>query len=177
MDSNNSSSTRIRKYDVFLSFRGTDTRNTFTDHLYHHLIRKGIFVFKDDQSLHKGESISPQLLHAIQDSRVSIVVFSKDYAASSWCLEEMAAIADCRKQLKQTVIPIFYDVDPSHVRKQNGVFAEAFLSHLHGRSEQSQLKLFGVTISHTEKFKGKVDQWKIAMTELGNLAGFDVRDK
>ena len=29
-----SSSTRQPKYDVFLSFRGEDTRTNFTDHLY-----------------------------------------------------------------------------------------------------------------------------------------------
>ena len=114
--SNNSSSRRIYKYDVFLSFRGPDTRNNFIDHLYHHLTKKGIFVFKDDKTLQKGESISPQLLQAIRDSRVSIVVFSKNYYKSMWCLDEMAAIHECRSKLNRTVIPVFYNVEPSHIR-------------------------------------------------------------
>ncbi|XP_058779838.1 disease resistance protein RUN1-like [Vicia villosa] len=159
--SNNSSSLRVCKYDVFLSFRGTDTRNTFIDHLYHHLIRKGISVFKDDQTLQKGESISPQLLQAIRDSRVSIVVFSKYYSNSTWCLNEMAAIADCHTQFNQTVIPVFYNVDPSHVRKQIGLFEISFKS----RSQTKKLK------------PDLIDQWKRATTELANLVGFDVRDK
>ncbi|CAI8598158.1 unnamed protein product [Vicia faba] len=47
------------KYDVFISFSGADTRNTFVDHLYAHLTRKGIFAFKDDIRLQNGESLSP----------------------------------------------------------------------------------------------------------------------
>lgn len=152
---------RICKYDVFISFRGTDTRNNFTDHLYNHLIRKGIFTFKDDKVLEIGQPISPQLLQAIKDSRVSIIIFSKDYAASTWCLEEVATIADCQKDLKQTVFPVFYDVDPSVVRNQNGVYQTAFFLH--------QLKFFNDL--------SKVDRWKIAMTGLANSVGWDVRDK
>ena len=104
MNSNNiqssPSSPQICKYDVFLSFRGTDTRNTFIDHLYAHMIRKGIFVFKDDKKLEEGKPISSQLVEAVRDSRVSIVVFSKDYATSTWCLDEIATIIDCQKELK-----------------------------------------------------------------------------
>ncbi|KAI9215660.1 hypothetical protein POPTR_T002968v4 [Populus trichocarpa] len=32
-------------YDVFLSFRGEDTRKTFTDHLYTALVQAGIHTF------------------------------------------------------------------------------------------------------------------------------------
>ena len=152
---------RVYKHDVFLSFRGTDTRNNFIDHLYNNLIRKGIFAFKDDEKLEKGEPISSQLLQAIKDSRVSIIVFSKDYAGSTWCLEEMATIAECKKELGQTVFSIFYDVDPSDVRNQTGAYKDAF-------------------VSHTERFKqdlAKVDGWKRAMTDLANSVGWDIRHK
>ncbi|KAK7324667.1 hypothetical protein VNO77_28409 [Canavalia gladiata] len=155
------SSQRICKYDVFISFRGTDTRNTFVDHLYHHLIRKGIFVFKDDKKLHKGKLISPQLIEAIQHSRVSIIVFSDDYASSTWCLDEMATIAECHLQFNQTVFPVFYDVDPSHVRNLNGVYLSAFALH-------------------TENYKhdpAKLDRWKTAMRSFGRSVGWDVRNK
>jgi hypothetical protein len=80
--STDSNSFQSYKYDVFISFRGSDTRNSFVDHLYAHLVRKGIFTFKDDKQLPKEEAISPQLLQAIQQSCISIVVFSKDYASS-----------------------------------------------------------------------------------------------
>ncbi|PNY10412.1 disease resistance protein (TIR-NBS-LRR class), partial [Trifolium pratense] len=149
------------KYDVFISFRGADTRNNFVDHLYDHLARKGIFTFKDDQRLEKGESLSPQLQQAIQNSRISIVVFSARYAKSTWCLEEMAAIAECREEFKQTVFPVFYDVDPSHVRKQTGVYQNDF-------------------VLHKKEFKhdpNKVIRWARAMADLAELVGWDVRNK
>ncbi|PWA40713.1 disease resistance protein (TIR-NBS-LRR class) family [Artemisia annua] len=56
-------------YDVFLSFRGEDTRNTFVDHLYAALVQKGIHTFKDNVMLGGGEQISSELLNAIQESR------------------------------------------------------------------------------------------------------------
>ena len=149
------------RYDVFISFRGSDTRNSFVDHLYAHLTRKGISTFKDDKQLQKGEAISPQLLQAIQQSHISIVVFSEDYASSTWCLDEMAAINESRIYLKQVVFPVFYDVDPSHVKKQNGVYENAF-------------------VLHTETFKhdsGKVARWRTTMTDLGGTAGWDVRNQ
>ncbi|TYG47765.1 hypothetical protein ES288_D11G367300v1 [Gossypium darwinii] len=79
-----------KKYDVFLSFRGEDTRNNFTDHLYNALKRRGIVTFRDDPKLEAGEEIAPELFKAIQQSWCSI--FSKTYAFSIWCLEELAQI-------------------------------------------------------------------------------------
>ena len=79
-------------YDVFLSFRGEDTRYTFTD----------------------------QLLKAIEDSRSSVIIFSKNYAHSRWCLDELVKIMDCQKDVGHTVFPIFYHMDPSQVRNQTG---------------------------------------------------------
>ncbi|XP_058779817.1 disease resistance protein RPV1-like isoform X2 [Vicia villosa] len=149
------------RYDVFISFRGPDTRNNFVDHLYDHLTRKGIFAFKDDKRLEKGESLSPQLLQAIKNSRISIVVFSERYAESTWCLEEMATIAECRIEFNQKVFPVFYDVDPSHVRKQIGVYQNSFnfdrMSSKHGWN--------------------KAMRWVNAMRVLANLVGWDVRNK
>ena len=79
-------------YDVFLSFRGIDTRNNFTDHLYAALQCSGIFTFRDNERLERGKSISPELLKAIEELRISIVILSKNYASSTWCLDELANI-------------------------------------------------------------------------------------
>ncbi|XP_024172347.1 disease resistance protein RPV1-like [Rosa chinensis] len=100
-------------YDVFLSFRGPDTCTNFTDYLYAALKHKGIiYTFRDDEELNKGELIGPNLLEAIEES---IVVFSHNYADSSWCLDEFAKVAECRKAMGQTFRPVFYHVDPSDV--------------------------------------------------------------
>jgi hypothetical protein len=63
-------------YDAFLSFRGEDTRKTFTAHLYEALCRNGINTFMDDK-LRSGDEISVALVKAIEDSEISIIVLSK----------------------------------------------------------------------------------------------------
>ncbi|XP_049388265.1 disease resistance protein Roq1-like [Solanum stenotomum] len=153
-----SSSSRF-SYDVFLSFRGEDTRKTFTGHLYTQLCQVGVKTFIDDEELRKGDVISTELEKAIEQSRVAIVVFSKNYASSSWCLDELVKILDCRERLKQVVLPIFYDVDPSQVRRQTGSFGEALEKH--------KERLFGTQ---------RVEKWKAALTEAANLSGWDLRN-
>ncbi|GKE49370.1 Toll/interleukin-1 receptor domain-containing protein, partial [Tanacetum coccineum] len=88
------------KYDVFLSFRGGDTRKKFVDHLYHALMDKGIYT--DDEKIQKGIRISDDLLKSIEDSIFYIIVFSKNYASSSWCLEELVKIMECHKMTGHT---------------------------------------------------------------------------
>ncbi|CAJ2634070.1 unnamed protein product [Trifolium pratense] len=155
-----SSSRMTWKFDVFVSFRGEDTRNNFTDHLFGAFHRKGIFAFKDDIKLKKGEDISSDLLKAIEGSQILIVIFTRNYASSTWCLRELEKIAEC-KLLGQPVLPIFYDVSPSEVRKQSGDFEKAFMEH-------------------EDRFKGnleEVQRWRRALTQVANLSGFDIKDK
>ncbi|XP_024027296.1 toll/interleukin-1 receptor-like protein [Morus notabilis] len=110
-----SASSTSEKYDVLLSFRGEDTRNTFTSHLYAALERKKIKTYIDEKSLERGDRISPALLEAIRISKISVIVFSKDYALSSWCLNELVHILECHRENKHMVIPIFYDVENKHM--------------------------------------------------------------
>ncbi|XP_054817720.1 disease resistance protein RPV1-like [Prosopis cineraria] len=112
-------------YHVFLSFRGEDTREGFTDHLHAALKQKGIITFKDDK-LERGEVISHQLLQAIDKSLISLVILSETYASSSWCLDELQWILESKKSVGREVIPIFYKIDPSVVRHQRGTFGCAF---------------------------------------------------
>ncbi|GMY19730.1 TMV resistance protein N-like [Fagus crenata] len=156
-----SSSTAQWKYDVFLSFRGEDTRNTFVDLLYDAFKRKGIKTFKDDVKLEKGKTISLELLKAIEESRFAIVILSKNYASSTWCLDELAKIIDCKKEMGMTVLPIFYDVEPSDVRKQMGTFALAFIEHE----------------KHFKENIEKVEMWRAALSQVGNLVGWPIMNR
>nr|XP_048321714.1 disease resistance protein RUN1-like [Ziziphus jujuba var. spinosa] len=157
-DSSSSSSSKPRiEYEVFLSFRGKDTRNNFTSHLYKALCDKGICTFKDNQ-LPRGQSISPELLRAVESSQCSVIVLSENYASSSWCLDELVKILECKKDYKQIVLPIFYHVDPSDVRKQKGSIGEAFKRHESSYSTE------------------KVQNWKDALTEVANLSGDHLHD-
>ncbi|KAG7949408.1 hypothetical protein I3843_13G061400, partial [Carya illinoinensis] len=136
-------------HDVFLSFRGEDTRKNFTDHLHSALIRAGICTFRDDLELGSGEIISKELINAIRGSRISLVVFSKGYASSRWCLDELVEIVRCTKTSGHTLIPIFYHVKPSTIRKQEGTFAEAFTRHEEQFYEEME----------------RVQSWRAALTE------------
>ncbi|XP_057749401.1 disease resistance protein RUN1-like [Arachis stenosperma] len=149
------------KYDVFVSFRG-ETRFNFTDHLYAALQRHGIFAFRDDTRLEKGGPISAGLLEAIEGSQVLIVVFSINYASSTWCLEELAKIADCIETRGQRVLPVFYDVSPTEVRRQSGNYEEAFMKH------EQRFK------DDAEKME-QVRRWRAALTQVANLSGWDVK--
>ncbi|CAL5413883.1 unnamed protein product [Camellia sinensis] len=93
-------------YDAFLSFRGEDTRKNFTDHLYAALVQAGIHTFRDDDELPRGQIISSELLKSIEESRISIVVFSRNYASSRWCLDELVKIIECKRTLGQLLLPI-----------------------------------------------------------------------
>ncbi|XP_075659264.1 TMV resistance protein N-like [Castanea sativa] len=76
--SSSSSSTRRWNSDVFLSFRGEDTREGFTSHLYKALCVKGINTFIDDK-LHRGEGISEELIQLIQNSSILAIFFSENF--------------------------------------------------------------------------------------------------
>ena len=155
-----SSSTHPRKYEVFLSFRGEDTRKSFTDHLHEALHRCGINTFIDDQ-LRRGEQISSALLQAIEESRFSIIIFSEHYASSSWCLDELTKILECVKVGGHTAFPVFYNVDPSHVRKQTGSYGVAFTKHEQVYRDNME----------------KVLKWREALTVASGLSGWDSRDR
>ncbi|GAU10003.1 hypothetical protein TSUD_128270 [Trifolium subterraneum] len=155
--SSSSSVMSLKKYDVFLSFRGEDTRRNFTSHLYDALSRKKVETFIDNNELDKGDEISPALIKAIEESHASIVIFSENYASSKWCLNELKKILECKKYKEQIVIPVFYNIDPSHVRKQTGSYKQAFAKH------KRDLKNNNDTLQ----------KWKAALTEAASLVGWD----
>ncbi|CAN0887979.1 Disease resistance protein RUN1 [Linum grandiflorum] len=159
-------------YQVFLSFRGGDTRTNFVDHLYKELTVKGIYTFRDDSKLDRGRLIAPALLQAIQDSRVTVVVLSQNYASSDWCLDELVKILECMDTLGRIVIPVFYNVNPSDVEKQSGGFGLAF-SQLQLRLKQ-EMEMEMEMEMETEVEK-KVKRWKEALTQVATISGWDSR--
>ncbi|KAJ4981675.1 hypothetical protein NE237_032512 [Protea cynaroides] len=143
-------------YDVFLSFRGEETRNNFTGFLYRALRRERINVFMDNEDLCVGEEIRPALLEAIRRSKISIPVFSKGYADSRWCLMELDEIVRCHRCNGQIIMPIFFNVEPTNVRHQSGSFEESFQKH----KERYD--------AHTVK------SWKEALILVGGIRGYNL---
>ncbi|KAI9077057.1 hypothetical protein K1719_040985 [Acacia pycnantha] len=159
--SSSSCSTKRWKYHVFLSFRGEDTRTSFTDHLYAALKRKGLKTFRDEEELERGQSIKPSLLQTIEESRSAIVVLSRSYASSTWCLDELQKILDLEEESSLQVFPIFYGVDPSDVRKQKGSFAKAFKKH-EERFAQDKMKVQG---------------WRDALEKVATISGWHSKNR
>ncbi|TYG96442.1 hypothetical protein ES288_A11G350900v1 [Gossypium darwinii] len=155
-----SSSISKKEYDVFLSFRGEDTRTNFTDHLYKALKRSGIVTFRDDPKLDAGEEIAPELFKAIQQSWCSVIVFSETYAFSSYCMKELAEIVE-QKNKGHKVFPIFYNIDPSDLRKQKGKVNEAFAQH------EERYK----------KDRDKIQKWRKALTEVAEIKGWHLHNR
>ncbi|MED6207179.1 hypothetical protein PIB30_033373 [Stylosanthes scabra] len=163
MDSSSSSSldVPIIEHDLFISFRGEDIRTNFLGHLRKELHRNQIDFFVDDEKVHPGDDISSKLLQAIQGSLISLIIFSENYASSTWCLNELVKVIECMKQHQRIVIPVFYNVLPSDVRHQNNSFKEAF-------------------DKYQRRFKGdttKVQSWRSALKEASNLSGFHYPSK
>ncbi|KAF8029748.1 hypothetical protein BT93_E2239 [Corymbia citriodora subsp. variegata] len=147
-------------YEVFLSFRGADTRHGFTDHLYNGLVNAGIHTFRDDDELSQGENIRPKLMEAITSSKILIPILSVTYGASSWCLDELVQIMERKDNNGQIVLPIFYKVKPADVRHQIGGFGDAF----HERERRLRGRPFDPTI---------LEKWKKALNEVSALKGYE----
>ncbi|XP_045789515.1 disease resistance protein RPV1-like isoform X2 [Trifolium pratense] len=144
----------LKNYDVFISFRGDDTRAGFTSHLYTALCGDHLHTYIDYR-IQKGDEVWAELVKAIQDSTLFLVVFSENYATSTWCLNELVEIMECHKN-GQIVVPVFYQVDPSHVRKQTGSYGSALAKHKkHGNNDDKMMQ-----------------NWKNALFQVANLSGF-----
>lgn len=156
--SSSTSNTPPQKHEVFISFRSEDTRKTFTSHLNAALERLDIKTYLDNNNLDRGEEIPTTLVRAIEEAKLSVIVFSKNYADSKWCLDELLKILECGRAKRQIIVPVFYDIDPSDVRSQRGTYAEAFAKHERNFNE-----------------KKKVLEWKNGLVEAANYAGWDCK--
>ncbi|KAI4318749.1 hypothetical protein MLD38_032419 [Melastoma candidum] len=147
--------------DVFLSFRGEDNhgRGDFVGHLNTALNRAGITTFFADESLKIGQDISCEIRRAIENSRIAIVVLSENFPSSRWCLDELVKICECKEARGLAVKPVFYNVEPSDVRRLNGRFGDAF-------KESSKRAVRDGTPERVEK-------WGKALNEVGNLMGWE----
>ncbi|XP_021833400.1 TMV resistance protein N-like [Prunus avium] len=131
-----------------------------TDHLHEALVRKGIRTFIDGE-LVRGEEISPALVKAIEESRISLIVFSENYASSRWCLDELVKILQCKQSNQQIVLPIFYKVDPSDVGNQTNRFGDAFKGLIERKFKND---------------KEKVLIWRKALKKAAKLSGYPLKD-
>ncbi|AES96488.1 disease resistance protein (TIR-NBS-LRR class) [Medicago truncatula] len=117
-------------------------RYNFTSHLHSCLTRFQIKTYID-YNLVRGDEISNALLRAIEESKLSVVVLSENYANSKWCLDELVKILDCKR---------------NNVRNQTGSYGIAFAKH----EKQFRNNMNKVLL-----------RWRSALAEVTNLAGWD----
>ena len=73
-------------------------------------------------------------------------------------MDELAKIIKCQDEKGLKVLPVFYDVSPSVVRKQTESFEQAF-------------------INHQKRFKDdieKVETWKGNLKKVADIKGWDL---
>ncbi|XP_017225505.1 TMV resistance protein N-like [Daucus carota subsp. sativus] len=102
------------------------------------------------------------LREAIEQSKIYIVVFSKNYASSPWCLNELVDIVRFKKTEHRLILPVFYKIDPSVVRHVTNGLKKAFEVHQEGYyKDQMQ----------------QVDNWRAALKEATNVSGEHVCER
>ncbi|XP_062030690.1 uncharacterized protein LOC133746539 [Rosa rugosa] len=137
--------------DVFLSFRGEDIPESFTEHLLRALDQKGISTIQGEPR----EPMGPSDFKPIEESICAIVIFSPNFANSTWCLDGLAKAVECMRK-PEGIVPVFYDVDDGDVKNQRGSFGEAF----------SQLE---------QRFKAdpaRIRKWRSALKSVGHVSGW-----
>lgn len=129
---------------VLLSYRAEDTATAFTDHLYTALIQAGIQTFKQGID---------------RNWKVSVIILTEGYALCQSCLEQLNVILKGKEKLDRSILPVFYDVDPSDIRKHKGKIGEAL-----GLHEQSS-------------GKESVERWRQALAEIADFGGMVLQNQ
>jgi len=144
------------KFDVFLNHRGPDVKRGFVSHLYETLQEARCRPFLDKESLEKGQDGQKKIYEALRCASVHVAIFSKLYADSEYCLDELCAMLESEK----LIIPVFYDVSPSDLRCEahDGPYAKAFLKY------------------HRRRSASEVKKWKQALRTAADLNGFKLDD-
>ncbi|KAH7431131.1 hypothetical protein KP509_08G031300 [Ceratopteris richardii] len=140
-----------------------DTQRSAVSVLRGILLSKGITPFVVDYGKTDGaeSELNSDIVKAIENCRVHVIFLSENFVRSKWCLEEVAYIMNIQgspgtfdASRKPTVLPIFYDVEPSTVRFQK---ANYDLNEVPGSSEEER------------------SGWATALCELSKLRGLEYK--
>ncbi|XP_019095894.1 PREDICTED: uncharacterized protein LOC104760431 isoform X2 [Camelina sativa] len=138
---------------VFINFRGIELRRNFISFLYAALKEADINVFIDEDE-HLGSNLV-NLLKRIEESEIALVIFSKDYTSSHWCLDELAKIMERKDQGRLIVVPIFYKIEPYVVKQLKGEFGDCYRDMKRGHQHQ----------------RDRTQKWKEALVSIPEIKG------
>ncbi|CAM6028769.1 unnamed protein product [Sphagnum balticum] len=160
-------------FDVFLNHRGPDVKQNFAAHLHQALQEAGCRPFLDMQSLEKGQHGQKKIYEALRCASVHVAVFSKHYADSNYCLDELCAMLESKK----LIIAVFYDVSPSVLRcdDPDGPYTKAL--NIHGRRSVWEVKKWKDALHMAAELNGfKLDDYNGDEAELKTAIVSKVRD-
>jgi hypothetical protein len=122
--------------------------------LYEDLKKHGLQPYLDRRSIRHGEECWESIEDAIKNTPIAVVVFSKRYAESEWCLKELHVMLEANSRKK--ILPIFYNVTPWDLRNpERGQFKDGF----------EKLKM---------KFNSNlVEQWQANLEVASKLMGWE----
>ncbi|GLJ52191.1 hypothetical protein SUGI_1110210 [Cryptomeria japonica] len=146
-------------YDAFISHRGPDVKHTLAKQLYDCLQERGCQTFLDCEEIQGGDSITSAIHNAICSSHVQIAIFSKGYADSSWCLDELVLMLE---QTDALFIPVFYDVRPWELR--------------HIDNDKSQYTKAFSDYQRKSRYLDKLGEWKEALARAADRSGYEQRE-
>ncbi|XP_059076795.1 TMV resistance protein N-like [Cryptomeria japonica] len=153
-----SASTSGRSYDVFINHQGPDVKHTLATFLYRMLTNgMGLRVFLDSEELELGDSLPTELQEAMRSASLHIALFSKKYAESRWCLDELSFMF----RTGTSIGPIFYYIDIGDVQYAKGGYAEAFELHQKKGRYDSE----------------KIEEWKYTLFNVSHNIGYVVNKK
>ncbi|XP_027907715.1 TMV resistance protein N-like isoform X3 [Vigna unguiculata] len=146
-----------RKYDVLINFTGEDIRRKFVSHLDYALSTVGLTTFLHEENAVNDMHIQQPILNLC---RVAIVVFTKTYSQSAWCLHQLQQIIKWQETYSRHVFPVYYEIQPSDVRLQKGDFGETF-------KETAQQTFSAQQLEHG------MSRWSHTLTKAANFFGWD----
>lgn len=152
-------------YDVFISHRGPDVKETLAKQLYHLLKAGGCKAFLDREEIEGGDSITSAIHNAICYSRVQIAIFSIGYAESSWCLDELVLML---QQTDALFILVFFDVQPWELR------------HIHNKKNKKRGKKESQYAAAFYEYRSKgrnldkLEEWQQALASAADISGYEL---
>ncbi|KAK1420497.1 hypothetical protein QVD17_22145 [Tagetes erecta] len=140
--------------DVFMSYSYEDIGESFVSHLKGALDLNSFTISDHTMLTAVGNDAHTELVKAIEESEIYLVVFTPGYASSVRNLDELVEIMDCFNKFdEKKILPVFFKVEVSHVKSQQGPFMKAFQAH------------------NTNVGPKRVQQWRQALKDASRLSG------
>jgi len=137
-------------------------KKTMASVLYQFLIGRGLRVFLDSDEFELGDRIPDKIEQAIRSSCVQIVILSKNYAHSAWCLAELALMLE----INAKIVTVFHHVPVSFPRYCTGDYADAFREH------ESKVRESKVRYSNAD-----IQKWRKALHEVSQIVGWESNEQ